>query len=81
MAPLSIICVHVVRAEGAHYGTAIGTFHALCVTAAGVKLHESGWAWVVAGAKMLLWRYSALQTTVSVHNYTVNIIIGVHLKE
>ena len=34
-------------------------------TAASINLHDSGWAWLVVGTRLLLWRYSAHQLTVS----------------
>ena len=39
-------------------------FYIIIYLVTSVKLHESGWAWLVAGSKMLLWRFSTNQLTV-----------------
>ena len=41
--------------------------HTALFAAASIKLHESGWAWLVAGSKLFLWKFSTMQPSVSVH--------------
>ena len=36
-------------------------------SAVSIKLHESGWAWLVAGNKLFLWKFSTMQLSVSVY--------------
>lgn len=37
-----------------------------------VQLDKSGWAWLVAGSKLLLWRHTSQQLTVSISIYMNN---------
>jgi len=54
---------HVVRALNSPVPVQVQEALRSNVRAASIKLHESGWAWLVAGSKLFLWKFSTLQLT------------------